>query len=579
MALVFATKLAMSISDHKPRESIDSVSTFESVELLPNKIAHVHYANQNNLPFLDRSSNSIQTFQAPLEYGHFNYNEPYGYGQSKLPQHLSNNYSSRLNNQNDKLTLSAFGSLSSEDSSLTSSPSSTYLHQELSELGLSLSKLALHAEGAPIIVCDEGTKKNSPFPSTITNGSPQNNRTTRRKSYRLLHTLPLPGINFPEDAFSCFSTTSLSTAYHRYQQNVAYFYQHNPSLFHATIGPGDIYPIHNSQSQFSGQFMLHHHFHYHHHLHQHSNLQLKDWNETVDKSGNMQSMNKTNSTTIPLSSECQCATCSRSNNLSHHDFGGINLLKGDDLVYQTNHNFDSRHFKPIGNEGIPECAYQENANLLESLNRPKAPTHCQSLFGDMIDETSSLDSIDDASDSIYSSISSLSCSSSSVSMSKFESNGMLTNDFCYDFNDDLSNKQQPYIIHSSTIKSSPLCSLTLSSLDESSISSLPSSPSSCTSNSSLIFSSEFHPPDSLPNMLSEDRINNGNANKGLKLPRPIKARKRKKKDKPIPVIRRVPSNLTTNNCSLVTNHRASLDETFKFSSIKRKYFNLFFFFR
>lgn len=636
--------------DLLPGEGFNSVSTLESIDLQNSKIAHVQYASQGNqLSFLDGTTNSLQQQQpnhrpfVPVhnaEYGHLSLLEGNAFRGHYIPQRPSQYSALPFHERNvfSSFDSSSPVSLTSSDSAASSAssspPNSVNFHHELSELGVSLSKLALHAEGAPIIVSEDGGHNvrkhiNAPFFNGH-NGGNNSRQHSRRRSYRLLHTLPPPGSGpflFPEvDPFTCFSSTSLSTAYQRYQQNVAYFYQNYPSLYsQASISPQEAASQQQTTQLTNGQLLLHHHHfhhvHYHHHLH--SKQQLKDWPETgleeiaglIGKSAFQSAQDDCQCDDFtgggrptPLSSAPLANTFSQA--LSNHEqtVQRANLLKGDDLVFQQAVSLYSneassagRHFRPIGSEAAE--ARKSSALLLPSSHSPLEPASARFLKGqlhhlnqpffavDLIDETSSLDSsLEDAPYSLYSSLSSSSCSSSSS-----EPNIVLTRDLYCDVRPDvihLNGRSSRAI--SAPAKSSPMCSLTLSPLDESSSSlSMPSSPSSSfTSNSPLLFASSQQLCDSTPSqsLLSSPSIvvdssaphcldNNSSS---MKLPRPIKSRKRRKKDKPIAVFRRIsaasggasyPFDVVAGDHTLTTNHfcqDSSLREL-KCSTAKRNY--------
>lgn len=597
--------------DLLPGEGFDSVSSLDSAIEPHNKIAHVQYASQTNqLSFLDGSAHHLSSprpFSHPSDYAHLSLIEPNAHFSTYGPQRLSQ-YPSLT--PGDRPTLSSFESLGSpspvssfsSDSASTSSsspPTSSNIHPELSELRFSLSKLALHAEGAPIIVCEDGAPRRNSTTSSGANGSTNGRLHSRRKSYRMLHSFPgaagsAAAFMYPEvDTFSCFSATSLSTAYHRYQQNVAYFYQKNPALYQTCLGsPAEV----SHQSQL---LMHHHHFHhvhYHHHLHsKQQQNQLKDWVDTCEELASPMCRSSIHPSLVEGSGEEAFPGGPPYAQQQHLEQSRVRLLKGDDLVFHpaiqhlpiepTRH-----HFRPIGSEALEArkaAALLARHSPTESTGRFKGPVSSQLLFGDLLDETSSLDSsLEDSPYSLYSPISSSSCSSSSS-----EPNAAPLRDFYCDVRPELTHGPSRAI--STPVKSSPMCSLALSSSpDESYNSSLPSSPSSFTSNSSLVFSSEFQqhrgelvhsllpPPNGNPP--TEYPVDKSCFQQHLKLPRQIKARKRRKKDKPITVVRRMVLPGLGNNCSetvTTVTDRSSIDyygallfdESVAPSSVERNY--------
>ncbi|KAJ6217122.1 hypothetical protein RDWZM_008279 [Blomia tropicalis] len=613
----------MSISDLFVGEG----SSFDSIELHSNKIGNLPFANQsvNNLSQFKEPSSPVNSFRPfglcsseflPQTLKFDTSSEPIGYGSLKFPPQVGIPNLGTTNQNNDRLALSSLGSpspisfySSDSSSSASTSPPTSNPHSEMSDLGFSMARLALHAEGAPIIVCEEngiGSKRNSSGSSlTSSNGTnvTNNGRSTRRRYYRLLHSLPPPhsGSSFPYsevDAFS-YSATSLSTAYHRYQQNVAYFYQHHPSLYQGPIIPTaeasfqHHYQQQSQQLQYQqNQYMLHHHYyhhvHYHHHLHS-KQSQPPQFNMCVED--NVEASFGRNESTMSLAENTCCDYRQRQTNANTQssDLVHSSILKGTDLIFHHDQSdLLKRQFRPIGSEMAKNrnqlaTVFQSNAALSDSqsYNTPSA-TLAQTLFKELIDETSSLDgcSLDDASDSIYSSVSTSPCSSSSSSSTssnsscKVEAKNTLTRDQICDVRHDLSAHNSSVCTPTTlSAKSSPMCSLTVSSLDEISLtSSLPSSPSSFTSSSSLIFSTELHQnssQSSLASLVDSDYTTTEYIQniKPVKLPRTIKARKRKKKEKP--TIRNLSSNLVSFKSNQTQN--GSHFETYP---IKRNYLHL-----
>ena len=613
--------------DLLPGQGFHSVSTLESIQLHNSKIAHVQYANQaNQSSFLDETIYSQHPNHRPpfsahnAEYGHLSPLDRNGF-RGDYSSHRPSQYSAvpiSERNTFPSFELASPVSLSSSDSTSSASlspPNSASFHHELSELGVSLSKLALHAEGAPIIVCEDGGPNlgrnvNSPFNNGHNTASSSRSH-SRRKSYRLLHTLPAPGggpfLFSDVDPYTCFSATSLSTAYHRYQQNVAYFYQHYPSLYQqASAGPHDsVTPSSHQAAQLTGQMLFHHHHvhhvHYHHHLHsKQQQQQLQDWQETgfeaeptvlIGKSAFQSAQDDcTCDDTSPSGGKLGLSTAASGAAASAHEFSHpfsyeqtAHLLKGNDLVFHqaisltSNDSASGRHFRPIGREAAVEAG--KSALLLTGNQSPldQADSFRSKgrLLRDLIDETSSLDSsLEDAPHSVYSSLSSSSCSSSTSS----EPNMIPSRDCYCDVRPEVVNLQRS-VRAISAPKFSPMCS-SLTVDESSSSSSMPSSPSSFTSNSPLFC--ENHLGDLLPaSLLPAPNVVDSSAqcvdySPNMKLPRPIKSRKRRKKDKSIAVIRRIAAAPSAASCSfdiVSANHfcQDSSPKEFKCSTTERNY--------
>ena len=266
---------------------------------------------------------------------------------------------------------SGFSSTSSSMSATPPSESSSNsaLHLELSELGLSLSKLALHAEGTPIIVCEEGgggsgSKRNA-------NGT-QTRPNNRRRSYRLLQPPPPPPIVAQSGGggggayFYPGDDRFISLASYRFQNNTtaaasAYFYnqQFAPSATAAvtpTLPSYDL-QLHQQLAAASGQlYMHHHHHHYHYHHHMHSEKSFKDSQNGGGGAGGGNIGRYYTEPQNQLTDDvCQCLrTLNNSNNHSFDKLNRVNFTKGDDLfkakdICELNGGRNvGRFYSPIG---------------------------------------------------------------------------------------------------------------------------------------------------------------------------------------------------------------------------------------
>lgn len=292
------------------------------------KIAYVHYESGDTARagIYPSSSSSESMVAEQIPPPQFNYVMPKlnsilenqrnvrQYEQQQQQQHLYRRSLSSPSGCSDSGFSSTSSSMSATPPSenpagITGSGAGT-LQLELSELGLSLSKLALHAEGTPIIVCEEGngigSKRN--FGAAGGGGVGSTRTPSRRRSYRLLHAPMHPTASYfypGDDRFLSLSsyrfqngTTAAAVAAAAAAASAAaasaYFYNQIPSPPAAAASlQNDPLLMHHH----------HHHYHYHHHSHQTERAAFK---ETSGPGSAASSRFYSDSRTIMVDDHCQC---------------------------------------------------------------------------------------------------------------------------------------------------------------------------------------------------------------------------------------------------------------------------------